>query len=95
MTFLVVQCIRICLPKQRTWVPFLVWEDSTCCGAIKPVVCATATEACMPSSPGSATREVTTWDACALQLESGPRSPKLEKACVQQRRPRAAKNKIN
>ena len=22
---------------QGTWVQFLVWEDSTCCGATKPV----------------------------------------------------------
>ena len=27
--------------------------------------------------------------------KSSPRSPQLEKACVQQRRPNAAKNKIN
>ena len=36
-TSLVVQWIRICLPMQGTWVQFLVREDSTCCGATKPV----------------------------------------------------------
>ena len=32
-----VQWIRICLPMQRTQIQSLVWEDLTCCGAIKPV----------------------------------------------------------
>ena len=36
---LVVQWLRIRLPMQETWVPSLVWEDSTCCGATKPVCC--------------------------------------------------------
>ena len=31
------------------------------------------------------------WKARMLQLESNPCSPQLEKACVQQRRPSAAK----
>ena len=35
-TSLVVQWIRICLPKQGTWVPSLVWEDSTRCGGTNP-----------------------------------------------------------
>ena len=30
-TSLVVQWLRICLPKQETRVQPLVWEDSTCC----------------------------------------------------------------
>ena len=34
---LVVQWLRICLPMQGTWVQFLVWEDPTCCGAMKPM----------------------------------------------------------
>ena len=33
------------------------------------------------------------WDARALQLESSPCSPQLEKAHVPQQKPRAAKNK--
>ena len=28
-----VQWRRVCLPMQETWVPSLVWEDSTCRGA--------------------------------------------------------------
>ena len=36
-TPLVVQWLRICLPMQRTWVGSLVWEDSTCNGATKPM----------------------------------------------------------
>ena len=38
-TFLVVQWLRVCLPIQGVWVLFLVWEDSTCCRATKPVCC--------------------------------------------------------
>ena len=34
---LVVQCIRICLPRQGTRVRFLVGEDPACRGATKPV----------------------------------------------------------
>ena len=29
--------LRICLPMQGTWVPFLVQEDSTCLEASKPM----------------------------------------------------------
>ena len=36
-TSLVVPWIRICLSMQGTWVRSLVWEDSTCSGATKPV----------------------------------------------------------
>ena len=36
-TSLVAQWLRICLPMQRTRVRALVQEDSTCCGATKPV----------------------------------------------------------
>ena len=32
-----VQWLRIRLPRQGTQVLSLVWEDSTCCGATKPV----------------------------------------------------------
>ena len=41
-TSLVVQWLRICLPMQRTWVQFLVWEDSSAMGQISP--CSTPTE---------------------------------------------------
>ena len=36
-TSLVAQWLRIRLPMQGTRVRALVWEDSTCCGATKPV----------------------------------------------------------
>ena len=38
-TFLVAQLVRICLPMQGTRVQSLVREDSTCCGATRPVCC--------------------------------------------------------
>ena len=34
---LVAEGWRICLPMQETWVWSLICEDSTCCGATKPV----------------------------------------------------------
>ena len=34
---LVVQWIRICLSVQGTWVLSLVWVDSACPGAVRPV----------------------------------------------------------
>ena len=37
VTSLVVYWIRICLPMQGAQVPSLVWEDSMCRGATKPV----------------------------------------------------------
>ena len=40
---LVAQWTRVCLPMQGTWVRSLVWEDSTCRRATKPVY-ATTTE---------------------------------------------------
>ena len=36
-TCLVAQWVRIRLPMQGTRVQSLVWEDSTCCGATKPM----------------------------------------------------------
>ena len=36
-TSLMVQWLRIHLPMQGTQVRALVWEDSTCCGATKPM----------------------------------------------------------
>ena len=36
-TSLVAQWIRSNLPVQQTRVQTLVWEDSTCCGATKPM----------------------------------------------------------
>ena len=42
--------------------------------------CATAPEACVPSSPGSATRETTAVRSLLSQLESRPHSLQLEKS---------------
>ena len=78
---------------------FLVQEDSTYWGANK---------ACTPQllSLPAATTEVHLPRACAPQeaatakrssqatIKSSPYSPQLEKACVQQWRPRVIKNKI-
>ena len=36
---MVVQWLRLHLPGQGTWVQSLVWEDSTCLGATKPMHC--------------------------------------------------------
>ena len=36
-TSLVVQCLRIHVPMQGTWVWALVWEDLTCCRAPSPM----------------------------------------------------------
>ena len=36
-TSLVAQWLGICLPMQGTWDRALVWENSTCRGATKPV----------------------------------------------------------
>ena len=54
-TSLVVQWIRICLPRQGTRVRSRVWEDSTGSGTIKPG----ALQLLKPACPG----------ACALQQE--------------------------
>ena len=91
-TSLVFQWLRIYLPMQGTWVWSLVQEDSTCCGATKPLyhnywTCTLLPVLCNEKPPQ--------WEAHAPQLESSPHSLQLEKPCVQQQRPRVAKCKIN
>ena len=49
--------MRIRLPMQGPWAGSLVWEDATCYGVLR--WCPTATEAHMPESLCSATREAT------------------------------------
>jgi len=100
-TSLVVQWIGIRLPPQGTRVRSLVWDHPTCWGSTKahaphllnlPSRVA-ATEAHMPWSPCLSTRERSPkWDAHALQLESSPHPPQLEKAHVRQGRCNAPKN---
>ena len=102
-TSLVVQWLRIHLPMQGTRVQALVREDPTSRGATKPVHHNYWAFALEPSShnywsphawsPCSATREATTMRSPRTATKSSPRSPQLEKARAQQRRPNAAKNK--
>ena len=90
---------------QGTQVQALVREDPTCRGATKPVChnyWACALELANHNywspraySPCSATREATATRSPHTATKSSPRSLQLEKACPQQRRPKADKNKIN
>ena len=86
-----VQWLRICLPMQGTRVRALVWEDPTCHGATGPL------EPQLLSlrvwSLCSAIREAATVRGPRTAVKSGPRSPQLEKALAQKRRPNTAKNK--
>ena len=64
---------------QGTWVQLLVWEDSTCCGAAKPVY--TTAEARTPFAPEQ--EKPPQGEACAPQTESSPCSLQLEeKPCA-------------
>ena len=103
-TSLVAQWLRICLPMQGTWVRSLAREDHTCHGATKPMCYkywACALEAASHNywsphaySPCSATREATALRSPSTARKSSPRSPQLEKACAQQRRPNSTKKKF-
>ena len=87
---LVAQWLRICLLMQGTRVRALVWEDPTCRGAAKPVshnYWACASGAC------ALQREATIVRGPRTAMKSGPRSPQLEEALAQKRRPNTAKNK--
>ena len=55
--------------------------------------CATTTEAHAPRAHALQQKKPPQGEACAQQQKSSPHSPQLEKACTQQRRPNAAKNK--
>ena len=71
---------------------FFIQENSTCCRATKPH----EPQLLKPGSPKARALQPDKppkWEAWAPQLESSPRSPKLEKACAQHRRPSTAKNK--
>ena len=46
----------------------------------------------VPRSPALQQERPPQWEACALQLESGPRSPQLQKKRQQRQRPSTAKN---
>ena len=95
-TSLVVQWLWIHLPVQGTRVWSLLWEDSICRRATKPVhynFWAGSLEPVsrshwthVPQSPCSTTREV-----CTPELERSPSSPQLEKAPAQQQKPKINK----
>ena len=93
------QWLRIRLPMQGT--RFETWSGKIPHAAEQLSPWATTTEPACHSyywsshawSPCSATREATAMRSRALATKSSPRSPQLEKACAQQQRPNAAKNK--
>ena len=97
-TSVVVQWLRICLPMQGARVRALVREDPTCRRAAKSVsqnYWAHVPQLLSPRtwSPCSPTGEPTAMRSPHTTMKSGPRSPQLEKAHVQQQRPNATKNK--
>ena len=89
---LVAQWLRICLPMQGTGVRSLVREDPTCRRTTKPV--ATTTEACVPRARALQQEKPLQWEAHAPQWRVAPARHSRRKACAQQRRPNADKNKI-
>ena len=95
---LVAQWLRVSLPMQGTRVRALVWEDPTCpLGGSHMPRSNWAREPQLLSlrvwSLCSATREAATGRGPHTAMKSGPRSPQLEKALAQKRRPNIAKNK--
>ena len=102
---LVAQWLRIRLPMQGTGVRALAREYPTCCAATRPKrhnywACTLEPKsynywACVPRACpcSTTTREATTMRSPRTATKSSPRSPQLEKACAQQWRPNAAKNK--
>ena len=86
-TSLVAQWLRIHLPMQGTWVQSLVWEDSTCHRATKPVRHNYWACTLEPTSHNYWAR---TPRACAPQQEKPPQ----QEAHALQWRPNATKNKL-
>ena len=87
--FLTVQWLRFCLLMKGTRVWSLAQEDPTCLGAAKPIG-----HNYWSGTPRAHVRQrekPPQWEAWALQLESRPHSPQLEKAHTQQWRPCTAK----
>ena len=74
---------------QETRVCFLIWEDPTYPGATKPKhhnyqawaldLGAATTETYFPKACALSHEEPPQWESHALQLESSPHSPQLEK----------------
>ena len=89
--FLVVQWLRFCLLMKGTRVWSLAQEDPTCLGAAKPIGHNYGSGT--PKAHAQQWEKPPQWEAWALQLESSPHSPQLEKAHRQQWRPSTAKKK--
>ena len=70
---------------QGTLVRALVWEDPTCRGATRPVS--------HNYEPARLEPVLRNGRGPRTAMKSGPRSPQLEKALAQKRRPNTAKNK--
>ena len=85
-TSLVVQWLRICLPKQGTQVPSLVWEDPTCHGASKPV-CHNYWAWVLELPKLAYLEPMLHSERSHLSEESSSHLPQLEKALGQQQRP--------
>ena len=78
-TSLVAQWWRIHLPMQRTWVQSLVWEDSTGCGAAKPMSHNYWSPRTL-QSPRSPTRQATEARNSRTATKSSPCLAHLEKS---------------
>ena len=85
------QWIRIWLPMQETRAKSLVWEDSACCGATKPICiaywdCALDSASCNYRSPHTyslcSTTETMAIGSLSTEMKSNPCSSHLEKACA-------------
>ena len=84
LTLLVVQWLRMHLPKNKqtnkkrmhlptlgTWVQSLIWEDSTCGGAIRPV-CQNYWSPCVSRTHTSQQEKPPQWEAYTLQWGVAP-----------------------
>ena len=84
-----VQWIRTRLPAQRRWVRSLVREDPPCPQATKPA--RHHYRACAPEPTFHKRSHCN--EKAVTATKGSPHSLPQEKACMQQRRPSAAKNK--
>ena len=87
-----IQWLRIWLPMKAARVPSLVRGDPTCLRTAKPTDRSYWSPYALKLMLGS---KRSYWKEKPAQLESNPHLPQLEKACVQQWRPSAAKSKKN
>ena len=91
-TSLVAQWLRVCLPMQGTRVRALVWEDPTCCGAIRPVshnYWACASGACAPQQ-----ERPWQWEARAPWWRVAPARRNWRKPSHRNKNPTQPKNKL-